>query len=122
MKPSHVAVLVFISMAVGFGLFYLITPKDGFIEERKRKYEQYRDSLNEINERLLSEIDKSKKYNDSLYLANDSIQSKINTLDSSLNALRRKHYEDINSIDDISIDSNIIILSRFLSKEADNRE
>ena len=122
MKPKYIAIIILISIAIGFGIFYLIDSETDFISNRKEKYEQYRDSLNEINERLRTEIDRYGNQNDSLYLVNDSISNKINSLDSSLNVLRRKHYEDINNIDSISIDSNIIILSKFLSKETDNRE
>ena len=120
LKTIHLLIIAVFLILLGYGLAYVLDTDNDFIEDRQKAYEEYRDSLNEVNEGLRSRIEIYELKNDSLRLKNDSIQAKINILDSSLNQLRRKYYEDVANIDHISIDSNIIILSRYLSKEIGN--
>ena len=116
----QLVVIAIILVALGFGISHWTDTDNNFIQDRQKAYERYRDSLNKINEGLKLEISAYEIQNAQLRLQNDSIQAKINILDSSLNQLRRKYHEDVAIIDDISIDSNIVILSKFLSKEAGN--
>lgn len=119
-KPLQTVLIVIILVGLGFGLSYLLRPNDTFIEDRKESFEAYKDSLNRINDSLRADIYIAVQKNDSLILVNDSISQKILTLNSSINELRRKHYADISDIDIISLDSNIVLLAKFLSKKDSN--
>lgn len=90
---------------------------DTFIEDRNREFKQYQDSVNNINDSLYNDISIRDERYDSVMAENDSIDIKITSLDNSIDNLNKKFNYEINSIDDISADSNLLLLTNFLSTD-----
>lgn len=111
---------VVLYMIIGILIFIVfIQDRDhkSFIEQRRQSFKEFQDSVNLQNTLLYDSLRWSREEVDSLSTANDSIMGKIYSIDSSLTEIDKKLKDEIHIIDNSDIDSNISILSRFLSKE-----
>lgn len=90
-------------------------------EEIDSTYYYYRDSLNRVNNELYTEIAKSENRVDSILKVNSQNKESIVRIESSIKIIDKKRKDEKNYINFISLDSNVIILSRNLSKKGSNK-
>jgi hypothetical protein len=105
---------------IGVLVFLLLTQKcsnDNFIEDREKEYKLLKDSLTTINTNLYKENEVMRLQNDSLLLQNDSLNASITRIDGTLVELEKVYVNETSSIDIISLDSNVSILSNYLSQD-----
>lgn len=109
---------------IGTLVFFLFVRENNhstFIEDRDREFKHFQDSIVSLNDILYEENVEKDFRIDSLGNVNDWISSRLTSLDGTLVELDKKLKYEIDNIDNISDDSNIVILAGFLSQDDDSR-
>jgi hypothetical protein len=90
--------------------------KDTFIEDREASFKNFEDSLLVINKYFYDENKLSNGRLDSLSLLNDSLSTKINGLEASLQNMKNDYSKNRDAINDLDAESTVDLLSINLSK------
>ena len=89
-----------------------------FIEDRDREFKHFQDSVTVVNNNLYEQIATKQLRIDSLGVVNAGIDNQLTSLDNNMTVIKEVYHDKINSIDYISNDSNIILLTKFLSEDS----